>query len=285
MKMYWYVPTAVAARPGLLVAMHFCTGTASAVFGDLARDFVTAADRYGYIIVFPEVGREGRCFDVASPQGLRRDGGSDNTGIMSMVSYVRQRYDVDPNRIAVTGWSSGGMMTNVMAAEYPDVFTAAAAFSGVPATCFATGSSSSLWNNECSGGKITKTAQAWGDAARAMYPGYTGRYPRMQIWHGSTDTTLSYVNFGEAIKQWTNLNGVGQQPTATDSPFASTTRTRYGDNGPHARVEGLSFSGYGHSLPLTGRFGLAVTFLGLDGSVATPSSPPASRSPSSASNT
>jgi acetylxylan esterase len=280
MKMYWYVPNTVAPRPGLLVLMHFCTGSASAVYNDLGRDFVAAADRYGFIIVLPEVGRDGRCFDVSSPQALRRNGGSDNTGIMSMVSYVRQRYTVDPERIAVAGFSSGAMMTNVMAAQYPDVFTAAAAFSGVPATCFAT-TNGSLWNSQCSGGQLVKTPQQWGDAARAMYPGYTGRYPRMQLWHGTTDTTLSYVNFGEAVKQWTNLRGVSQSPTATDYPFASTTRTRYGDGGTHASVEGLSFAGYGHSLPLSGRFGLAVTFLGLDGSGTVPSSPPVSRSPSS----
>lgn len=255
----------VGVGPASAAALTQVTGFGN---NDLGRDFVAAADRYGYIIVLPEVGRDGRCFDVSSPQALQRDGGSDNTAIMSMVSYVRQRHDVDPDRIVVAGFSSGAMMTNVMAAQYPDVFTAAAAFSGVPATCFST-TNGSLWNSDCSGGRIVRTAQQWDDLARAMYPGYTGRYPRMQLWHGTTDTTLSYVNFGESVKQWSNLNGVGQDPTTTDFPFASTTRTRYGGSGAHAPVEGLSFTGYGHSLPLSGRFGLAVTFLGLDGSAGT----------------
>jgi poly(hydroxyalkanoate) depolymerase family esterase len=178
LNMYVYVPDRVAPRPALLVMVHYCTGSASAVHNGNGRDYVTAADRYGYVIVYPEATRDGRCFDVSTANALRRNGGSDSTGIMSMVSYARQRYNVDPARIVVAGFSSGAMMTNVLAAEYPDVFSAGAAFSGVPAGCFAT-TNGSLWNSQCSGGNLLKTPQQWGDQARAMYPGYTGRYPRM----------------------------------------------------------------------------------------------------------
>ncbi|WP_241563903.1 ricin-type beta-trefoil lectin domain protein [Nonomuraea polychroma] len=100
--------------------------------------------------------------------------------------------------------------------------------------------------------------------ARAMYLSYTGRYPRMQLWHGTTDTTLAYANFGEEIKQWTNLNGVSQTPALTDGPRSGATRTRYGGTGDRPPVEGFSFAGYGHSLPLTGMFPYALSFLGLD---------------------
>jgi poly(hydroxyalkanoate) depolymerase family esterase len=274
LNMYVYVPDRVAPKPALLVMVHYCTGSASGVFNGVGHEYVTAADRYGYVIVVPEATRSGQCFDVSTPAALRRDGGGDSTGIMSMVAYARQRYDVDPARIVVSGFSSGAMMTNVLAAQYPDVFSAAAAFSGVPAGCFAT-TNGSLWNSQCSGGQIVRTAQQWGDQARAMYPGYTGRYPRMQLWHGTTDTTLAYANFGEEIKQWTNLNGVSQTPSSTDSPRSGVTRTRYGGTGTRPPVEGLSFAGYGHSLPLDGMLNLAVSFLGLDGTSTDPTPPPA----------
>ncbi|MGW6505388.1 extracellular catalytic domain type 1 short-chain-length polyhydroxyalkanoate depolymerase [Nonomuraea angiospora] len=271
LNMFIYVPDNVAPRPALLVMVHYCTGSAGGVFNSVGRDFVTAADRYGYVIVLPEATRDGRCFDVSTPAALKRNGGGDSTGIMSMVAYARQRYNVDPARIMVSGFSSGAMMTNVLAAEYPDVFAAAAAFSGVPAGCFAT-TNGSLWNSQCSGGNLIKTAQQWGDQARAMYPGYTGRYPRMQLWHGTTDTTLAYANFGEEIKQWTNLNGLTQTPASTDSPRSGVTRTRYGGTGAQPAVEAYSFAGYGHSLPLDGMFPYAISFLGLDGGTTTPPS-------------
>ncbi|GII25138.1 extracellular catalytic domain type 1 short-chain-length polyhydroxyalkanoate depolymerase [Planosporangium mesophilum] len=277
LNMYIYVPNNVAARPALLVAIHYCTGSASAVFNGSARDYVTAADRYGYIIVFPEATRSGQCFDVYSPEALKRGGGSDPVGIMSMVNYTKQRYNVDSGRVYVTGFSSGAMMTNVMAAEYPDVFAAGSAFMGVPATCFATGSSSNTWNSQCSGGQITKTAQQWGDAARAMYPGYSGRYPRMQLWHGVNDTTLAYPNFGEEIKQWTNLNGVSQTPVMTDHPQSTWTRTRYGSNTVQAPVEGISVSDAAHDLPRSGMVQYAIDFLGLAGGGSNP--PPTTAPP------
>ncbi|MEV0944963.1 PHB depolymerase family esterase [Micromonospora wenchangensis] len=273
LNMYLYAPSTLAARPALLLLVHYCGGSASGIFNGNGHDYVTAADRYGYLIVVPEATRSGNCFDVSTPAALTRNGGGDSTGIMSMVAYARQRYPVDPARIVVSGFSSGAMMTNVLAAQYPDVFSAASAFSGVPAGCFAT-TDGSLWNSRCSGGNVIKTAQQWGDQARAMYPGYTGRYPRMQLWHGATDTTLAYPNFGEEIKQWTNLHGLTTTPTATDRPQSSWTRTRYGGTGPQSPVEGISIAGVGHQLPMAGQLAYAITFLGLDGSAPTPSPTP-----------
>ena len=270
LNMYLYVPDHLASRPALLVLVHYCGGSAGGIFGGNGHDYVSAADRYGYIIVLPEATRDGHCFDVSSPAALKRNGGSDSTGIMSMVGYTRQRYNVDPARIVVSGFSSGAMMTNVLAAEYPDVFSAASAFSGVPAGCFAT-RDGSQWNSQCSGGNVRKSPQQWGDLARSMYPGYTGRYPRMQVWHGTTDTTLAYPNFGEEIKQWTNLHALSQTPTATDRPQSAWTRTRYGGTGAQSPVEGISIAGTGHTLPQSGMLAYAVTFLGLDRSgLATP---------------
>ncbi|HEX8866473.1 MAG TPA: PHB depolymerase family esterase [Lentzea sp.] len=273
LNMYVYVPDRVAARPAMLVMVHYCTGSAGAVHNGNGRDYVTAADRYGYVIVYPEATRDGHCFDVSTANALRRNGGSDSTGIMSMVSYARQRYNVDPARIVVAGFSSGAMMTNVLAAEYPDVFSAGSAFSGVPAGCFAT-TNGSLWNSQCSGGTLLKSPQQWGDQARAMYPGYTGRYPRMQLWHGTTDTTLAYPNFGEELDQWTNLHAVSRNPSSTDQPRQNWTRTRYGTG-----VEGISIQGVGHDLPMSGMLAYSITFLGLDSGtppVTTTTTPPPS---------
>jgi len=285
LNMYIYVPNNVASRPALLVAIHYCTGSASALFNGGFHDYVTAADQYGYIIVFPEATRSGQCFDVYSAQALTRGGGSDPVGIISMVNYTKSHYNIDSSRVFLAGASSGAMMTNVMAAEYPDVFAAGSAMMGVPATCFAT-TGGSTWSSDCANGNITKTAQQWGDAARAMYPGYTGTYPRMQLWHGTADPTLNYHNFGEEIKQWTNLKGVSQTPVSTDSPQSGWTRTRYGNNTTQAPVEGISISGLGHSLPLAGTVAYGIAFLGLNNPTPapTPTPPPGTPTPTPAPN-
>ncbi|MEU0153739.1 extracellular catalytic domain type 1 short-chain-length polyhydroxyalkanoate depolymerase [Micromonospora fulviviridis] len=275
LRMYLYVPDTVAARPGLLVVNHYCTGSGPAMYS--GTQFAALADRYGYLVVYPSVTRSSQCFDVSSPQALRRDGGSDPVGIKSMVDHVRQRYPVDPNRIFAIGVSSGAMMTNVLLGLYPDVFSAGAAFAGVPFGCFAT-TNGSEWNSECANGQVVKTPQQWGDLVRNAYPGYSGRRPRMQLWHGTNDETLRYPNFTEEIKQWTNVNGLSQTPAYTDSPQAGYTRTRYGGTGGTATVEAISMQGVSHNLPVDAA--QAVRFFGLDTSPPPTSPPPTSTPPS-----
>ncbi|WBC15735.1 PHB depolymerase family esterase [Micromonospora sp. WMMA1998] len=277
LRMYLYVPNTVAARPGLLVVNHYCTGSGPAMYS--GTQFAALADRYGYVVVYPSVTRSSKCFDVSSPQALRRDGGSDPVGIKSMVDYVRERYPVDPERIFTTGTSSGAMMTNVLLGVYPDVFRAGAAFAGVPFGCFAT-TNGSEWNSECANGQVLKTPQQWGDLVRNAYPGYSGPRPRMQLWHGTNDETLRYPNFGEEIDQWTNINGLSQTPAYTDSPQPGWTRTRYGGTGGTATVEAISMQGVSHNLPVDAA--QAIRFFGLDSTTPPTTTPPTSAPPTTA---
>src|SRR5690349_16170087 len=88
LRMHLYVPDRVAARPAIVVAVHYCTGTGPAFYS--GTEFASLADRYGFIVIYPSATRSGACFDVSSPQALRHDGGSDPVGIVSMVRYVQQ---------------------------------------------------------------------------------------------------------------------------------------------------------------------------------------------------
>ncbi|WP_406079631.1 PHB depolymerase family esterase [Micromonospora sp. NBC_00858] len=274
LRMHLYVPDRVASRPAILLALHYCTGSGPAYHS--GTQYASLADRYGFIVIYPSVTRSSLCWDVSSPQALRRGGGSDPVGLMSMVDHVRQRYAADPDRIFATGTSSGAMMTNVMLGVYPDVFTAGASFAGVPFGCFATGGSSE-WNSECANGQLIRTPQQWGDLVREAYPGYTGRRPRMQIWHGTNDETLRYPNFGEQVKQWTNVHGLSQTPTYTDSPQAGYNRTRYGSSGGTAPVEAISMQGVSHNLPVDAA--QVLRFFGLDGATPPPTTPPPTTPP------
>ncbi|WTF41908.1 PHB depolymerase family esterase [Streptomyces sp. NBC_01604] len=271
LQMYLYVPDSVTANPAVVVAVHYCTGSGPAMYS--GTEWASLADRYGFVVVYPSVTRASKCFDVSSPQALKRGGGSDPVGIKSMVDWVTRTYSADPGRIFATGISSGAMMTNVLLGDYPDVFSAGAAFSGVPFGCFAT-TDGSEWNSACSGGTVTHTPQEWGDLVRAAYPGYTGPRPRMQVWHGTEDDVLRYPNFGEEIKQWTNVLGVSQTPAATDQPVSGWIRTRYGATGDRAPVEAISLQGVGHNLYVNGMAARALTFFGLDSSGPAPQPQP-----------
>ncbi|MDM7854220.1 extracellular catalytic domain type 1 short-chain-length polyhydroxyalkanoate depolymerase [Cellulomonas alba] len=264
--MYLYVPDNVPANAPVLVAIHYCTGTAQAFYQN--TPYATLANQYGYIVVYPDASRPGQCFDVSSTPAMTHDGGSDPTSIANMVRYVQQHYSTDRSRVFVTGLSSGAMMTELLLADYPDLFAAGSAYAGVPATCFSTGGAApgstgqAGWNSSCSGGTLTRTAQQWGDLARAAYPGWSGTRPRVQLWHGTADTTLSYVNLGEAVKQWTNVLGVGQTPASTEQLSGGITRTRYGATGGQAPVEANSEQGVTHNIAIDAA--ATLRFFGLD---------------------
>jgi hypothetical protein len=89
----------------------------------------------------------------------------------------------------------------------------------------------------------------------------------MQLWHGTADETLSFNNFGEEIKQWTNVLGVSETPTTTEqnTPQSGFVRTRYIDASGIVRVEAVREDGQPHNLVV--RADEVIRFFGLDGSI------------------
>ncbi|KAF9483097.1 acetyl xylan esterase [Pholiota conissans] len=241
--MYVYRPTGLVANPALIVAVHYCSGTAQAYFS--GTQYANLADTYkSFMVVYPNAPDSGGCWDVHTNATLTHNAGGDSLGIASMVRYAISNYGVNAARVYVTGTSSGGMMTNVLAGAYPDLFAAGVAYCGVPYACF---SGPSMWNSQCAQGQLTKTPQQWGDLVRSGYPGYTGSRPKMQIWHGTADQTLNYNNFNEAIKEWTNVFGYSQTPVSTqsNSPISGWTRSTYGSN-----FQAISAQGVDHNIPI-----------------------------------
>jgi len=216
-SMYIYVPDRVAANPPILALIHYCGGMASNVFGQAqGGGIVSAADQYGFIMVVPS---SGRCWDVQSNKTWTRDGGGDSHAIRQMIKYAVDNRNGNPDRVYATGDSSGGMMTELLLALYPDVFKGGAAFAGMPAACRGaneTGSGGG-YSGACAGGSVTHTAQQWGDIARMLAPAYAGHRPRVQLFHGDADTTIRYANHTEAIKEWTNVLGLTTNPTSMET--------------------------------------------------------------------
>lgn len=216
-SMYIYVPDKVVTHPPVLTLVHYCGGTAQAVFGQAqGGGIVKAADQYGFIIVVPS---SGRCWDIVSNKTRTRDGGGDSHAIKQMVNYAIANYAGNSERVYSTGDSSGGMMTELLLALYPEIFKAGAAFAGMPAGCRGANESGSGggYSNACAGGSVTHTPQEWGDIVRMMDPGYTGHRPRVQLFHGDADATINYKNFTEAIKEWTNVLGVMTAPSMMET--------------------------------------------------------------------
>ena len=161
-------------------------------------------------------------------------------------------------------------MTQALLGVYPDVFKAGASFAGVAAGCWSAGwSAASNWGGTCANGTAIKTAQQWGDLVRGMYPGYTGHRPRVQLFHGDADAIIKYKNFGESIKEWTNVLGLAMSPTSTMSGVTlgshQATRQQWKDSCGQVVLDALTSMGGDHG-PSDALFKdtFVIPFLGLD---------------------
>ncbi|KAL1837265.1 hypothetical protein VTJ49DRAFT_4071 [Mycothermus thermophilus] len=240
-QMYLYKPDRTAANPAIIVALHPCGGTGPQWFS--GTRLPQYADQHGFILIYPSTPNQSNCWDVHNTASLTHNGGGDALGIVSMVNYTISTYGANRERVYVMGFSSGGMMTNVMAGSYPEVFEAGAAYSGTAHACFfgAGGATPFSPNQTCAQG-LSHTPQQWGNFVRNSYPGYNGRRPRMQIVHGNNDWLVRGQCGHEALKQWSNVLGVAKTREVPNSPQGGWTTHVYGDG---TQLQGL-FGNYGH---------------------------------------
>ncbi|WP_081967143.1 PHB depolymerase family esterase [Kitasatospora sp. NRRL B-11411] len=295
LAMYSYVPTALPAGKPLVVALHGCTQTATDYYNN--SGWAQLADRWGFAVVFPQTGSANNVLSCFSWFDSSKDtrGKGEALSVKQMVDKAVALYGSDPSRVYVTGLSAGAGMAADLLADYPDVFAGGSIASGLPAQCATTQSAAS----GCQNSSQNLTPAQWGDKVRASYPGYTGPWPRVAIWHGSSDSTVAPVNATELRDQWTNVWGIGQNASATRALPGNTTLSVYNDGTGRPAVQLYSISGMGHGLPVSpgsgttncgqsGAYFLNTIcssyytglFWGLDGATAT-ASPSPSASPSS----
>jgi acetylxylan esterase len=106
---YIYVPKKLAASPGIIVAVHYCSGTAQAYYqGSPYKDL---SEKYGFIVIYPSSPHAGTCWDVSSKATLSHEGGGDSNTIANMVKWTIKEYKANTAKVFVTGSSSGAMMT------------------------------------------------------------------------------------------------------------------------------------------------------------------------------
>jgi acetylxylan esterase len=126
-RMYIFVPPNVQANPAIIVALHYCTGTAQAYYS--GTQYANLAKQHGFIVIYPESPYSGTCWDVSSTKTLTHEGGGDTQGIASMVAYTIDKYQANPDKVFVTGSSSGAMMT-VRAAPKRILLASTSSFTG-----------------------------------------------------------------------------------------------------------------------------------------------------------
>jgi len=241
LDMYSYRPDGLPPGAPLVVALHGCTQDAATFHSHSGwRQY---ADQWGFAIVYPQqraTNQGASCFRWYEAAHTRRDAG-EALSIRQMVSYAVTHYGSDPHRVFITGLSAGGAMAAAMLATYPDVFAAGSVVAGLPYRC-----APPETTVMCQFVGVQRTPQQWGDLVRNAYPGYQGPRPKVAIWHGTSDFTVTSINATELMKQWTNVLGISQTPSETRSLPADTTLDIYGAD----QVRRYLISGMGHGQPV-----------------------------------
>lgn len=225
-----YIPKKLATKPPIIVSSHACGTKVSGQVGANTK-IIAAAEKNGFIIIYPEnqVSEKGgstgqNCWDVGSSKALGHDSLGDPHAVAQMVRYTLKKYNGDSSRVYAIGGSSGAMMTQALLGVYPELFTAGVPRAGVPCGCWAESyTPKDQWSGPCANGTISKTAEQWGNLVRAINPNYKGHRPRVQLFHGENDQTIKFPNFGESIKEWTNVLGLNTTPDSTAKVSKSST--------------------------------------------------------------
>ncbi|HQC81003.1 MAG TPA: PHB depolymerase family esterase [Accumulibacter sp.] len=244
LRMMTYLPTALPAKAPLVVVLHGCTQSAASY--NKGSGWSTLADRYGFALLFPQQQWSNnplRCFNWFRPEDNEREKG-EALSIRQMVDYLLREYAIDAEKVYVTGTSSGGAMTGVMLATYPELFAGGAVIAGVPYRT-ASGLQEGLVSIFQGRGR---SPGEWGSLVRTASR-HQGPWPRLSVWHGDADTTVNPINAEEIIKQWTDVHGLGVEPTIQMSVDGYPRRVWQGADGEEL-IESYTITGMAHGAAL-----------------------------------
>jgi feruloyl esterase len=204
------------------------------------------ADRYGFAVLAPEQTWSNNAyrsfnwfenFDSARGRG-------EAASISQMVSFAKAEFDIDAERVFVTGLSSGGAMTAVMLATYPEVFAGGAVLAGLPY-----GSAENAWEAlRFMSREHPRSGTEWGDKVRGASSSI-GPWPCVSIWHGENDATVRPSAGEDLVSQWTNVHGVHGRAAYAKTGDGRNYRVWHSSTGA-ALVEHHSIAHMGHGTPI-----------------------------------
>jgi poly(hydroxyalkanoate) depolymerase family esterase len=238
-----YIPEGLPRGAPLVVVLHGCTQSAAGY--DHGSGWSHLADRHGFALLFPEQQRTNNpnlCFNWFNPADQRR-GAGEALSIRQMIDAMHRKHGTDPARAFVTGLSAGGAMTAVMLAAYPELFAGGAIIAGLPYGCATTVPQAF----DCMRGAPGLSDGQLTDLARSASR-HQGPWPRLSVWHGGADQTVSPSNADAVVAQWRGLHGLPAQPSRSEKVDGALRRVWAADG--KDLIESWSVPGMGHGTPL-----------------------------------
>jgi feruloyl esterase len=243
--MLTYVPGNLPPSAPLVVLLHGCTQSAASY--DKGTGWSRLADRYGFALLLPQQKWKNnplRCFNWFRPQHIAREQG-EALSIRQMIERMLASHDIDRRRVYVTGLSSGGAMTAVMLATYPEVFAGGAILAGVPyrAATEVQDAFETIFQG------ASRSPREWGDLVRAA-SAHSGPWPKVSVWHGDADKSVKPTNAEEIVKQWTNVHGLALDHTIETTEDGHRRRVWQDAHG-EGLVESYTIAGMAHGAAIS----------------------------------
>ncbi len=198
-----YVPANLGSKRPLLISCHGMNQDANYQKGMLKVE--TLADKEKFVTVFPEGINRG--WDIS--------GDRDINFILAIIDRMVADYDIDRNRVYLSGFSMGGMLTYHAMTKIADKIAAFAPISGMPM-----------------GGMS-----------------YTSKRPVPIIHtHGTTDDVVAFNRVQPILDGWIERNKCSKTPTTTKSykGYAHATKHVWGGGTDGVQVVLLEFANKGH---------------------------------------
>jgi poly(hydroxyalkanoate) depolymerase family esterase len=239
-----YVPPALRDKAPLVVVLHGCGQTASDA--NHGGGWSTLANELGFALLVPEQRLSNnmkRGFNWFCPGDTRKNSG-EALSIRQMIERMIRDYGLDPSRVYITGLSAGGAMTSALLAAYPEVFAGGAIIAGLPY-----GIASNVWAAFAAmRGDVDKAANDLGDSVRAASR-HEGRWPKLSIWHGTSDKTVAPSNAGALTRQWCNVHGI-REAAVVETKVGGQTRSHWRDASGATVIERFMIPGMAHAAPV-----------------------------------
>lgn len=239
-----YIPKNFLKNGPLVVVLHGSTQSAESY--DLGSGWSALADECGIALLYPEQRQSNNPLSSFNwfKSGDSRRGEGEPLSIRHMIEQVVDDHDIDPKRVFITGMSSGGAMTSVMLATYPEVFAGGAIIAGLPYRS-ADNLMEAVVRMQGFGGPSDSQLDALVRGAST----FDGPWPTISVWHGGSDSTVNHSNADSIVRQWQKIHKVEGAPTRVEQVDGFPRQVWCTTDGQEV-IEEYIIEGMGHGTPI-----------------------------------
>jgi poly(hydroxyalkanoate) depolymerase family esterase len=244
----------------LVVVLHGCNQTHRNIMNDTRFNDLAEAEKF--IVVYPFVTsydglRNTNCWGYWLEDEIH-EGSGEAADIAGIISEVQNAYSIDPDRIHITGLSSGGAMTTAVMVAYSEIIA-----SGAPAAGIAYGETECAVRGVCLNYNVfdpatwfywwTPKFESTEETAREMDTemGADKRLVPLLLLHATSDLTVDITAARNNAAAWAALFGVDMsKPVASEDGETEGVAwhyNRYGSYGTSSAIETHFADGPGHA--------------------------------------